>query len=119
MLKRRFFQITDHDLVVRQRRDRGVHEAYVADDLDPLGKRNHRRHSLVPDQHLIRHDARDQIFAVLLGAAEQIEMADVKEIICARRVTNADHQSASCFHRGLQYGRSYRGDDSGTLRFLR
>ena len=53
----------------------------------------------MPDQHLIRHDTRDQIFAVLLGAAEQIEMADVKEI--------------------GQCDRRYRDDGGGTLRFLR
>src|SRR4029077_6035555 len=85
--------LPDVDLVVRQRRDRGVDETNVADDVDPLGKGNHRRHTLVPGQLFACHDASDQIFAVLPGATEQIEMADVKEIVCARRVTNADHVS--------------------------
>src|SRR5262249_22199420 len=57
--------------------------------------------------------------AVLLGAAKQIKMTDVKEIVCARRVTNADHGSASCFHCGFQCGGRYRNDGGGTLRFLR
>jgi hypothetical protein len=80
-------------IAVRQRRDRGVDETNVADDLDPLGEGNHRRDPLVPDQYLVCHDASDQILAVLSGATEQIEMADVKQIVCARRVTNADHVS--------------------------
>ena len=62
---------------------------------------------------------RDQIVAVLPGTAKQIEMTDVKEIVGARRATNADHGSASCFHRGFQSGGRYRDDGGGTLRFLR
>jgi hypothetical protein len=85
--------LPDVDFVVRQRRDRGVDETNVADDLRPFGEGNHRRHPLVPDQHFVCHDASDQIFAALPGATEQIEMADVKEIVYARRVTNADHVS--------------------------
>src|ERR1700726_1142760 len=64
--------LPDVDLVVRQRRDRGVDETNVADDLDPLGEGNHRRHPLVPDQYLVCHDASDQILAVLSGATEQL-----------------------------------------------
>src|ERR1700746_34179 len=111
--------LPDFDLIVRQRRDRGVDETNVADDLDPLGQGNHRRHPFVPDQNFVCHNARDQIFAMLLGAAEQIEMAYVKEIVSARRVTNADHGSASCVHRGFQCSRRYRDDGRDALRFPR
>jgi hypothetical protein len=82
--------------------------------------RANRRHPLAPD----RHDARDQIVAMLLGTTllgttKQIEMTDMQEIVCARRVTNADHGTASCFQRGFKCGRRYRDDGGCTLGFLR
>src|SRR6185437_3145617 len=81
----------DRDFVVRQRRNGRIDEPDIANDFEPLDKRNNRRHALVLNEHLVSHDASDQIIAVVFGTAQQVEMSDMKEIECTGRVADTDH----------------------------
>jgi len=64
---------------------------------DSLGERNNGCHALVLNEHLVGDDAGDEIIAVVLGTAQQIEMPDMKEIECPGRIADADHGSVLLF----------------------
>jgi hypothetical protein len=74
------------DLVVRHCGQRRIDEAHTADDLEPFYERNNGCEPFVSNEHIVGHDAGDQIVAMLLGAAEEIEMADVEEVESPRGI---------------------------------
>src|SRR4029077_18588149 len=98
-------------------RERSINEADVTDDLQPFGQRDNGRDALVLDQHVIRRDAGDQVIAVRLGTTQQVQMADMKEIIGARGVTYADHGSGSRSQQWVSPWSSYCCRFGLTLRF--
>ena len=67
-----------------------VDEADMADDLTPLIERHDGQAPLGPEGHLIRDDPGDEDVAARLGGPQDVEVADVEQVVDARRVADAN-----------------------------
>jgi hypothetical protein len=69
----------------------------------------------VPNEQIIGHDAGDQIVAMLLGVAEEIEVADVEEVESAPERSRRESWLSPLFKHCEE---TYARDRCQTFRFL-
>jgi hypothetical protein len=74
---------------------RHVHEPYIANYFQSVRFRNNRRDLLVLNKDVVRDDSRDEKITTLFRAPQEVEVANVEQIIGARRVADADHCAIS------------------------
>jgi hypothetical protein len=83
-------QLVGHRLLVD-----GVDEVDVPDDLEPLRDRDERRGALGERAHLVRDHAGDQEVALAPGVLEDVQVADVEQVVHTGRVADYALQNGS------------------------
>ena len=74
-----------------------VHVGDVRDDFEPFRQRNHGEMAFGLQAHLVRDHAGDQVIAVALGVAKDVQVPDVEEVVSPRGVSDTQAHAVSLF----------------------